>query len=324
MMFERILRCRICDSGLNNLILDLESQPLANALRNRADSFKEERYPLRLFKCDSCSLVQIDVNVDPGLMFTNYNWVTGTSKTTIQHCNNFVDASINQAGFQPETLLEIGSNDGTLLSAFARQGIELLVGVDPASNIATEYGPKMLVENLFFNSHNAQKIFEKYGKFDFVVARNVFSHIPDFLDVIEGVSKLLHTDSVFFMEFHWAHDLLTGLHYDSIYHEHTCYHSIRTVERTLEKFGLHIFNAFNSPISGGSVVVSCSRSIREQSENLKKLIEQEASAKLQDASTWSEFGRKARENIETLRNFFESNEDKRICGFGASARSSTI
>lgn len=324
MTFDQLTKCRSCNSAALTLILDLGNQPLANALRPISDTSGESRFPLRLFKCDNCSLIQIDVNVDPRLMFSDYNWVTGTSVTSVQHCQNFVEMSIKQAGILPDSLLEVGSNDGTLLSAYSEAGVPRLVGVDPASNVAINYASNIFAENVFFNSLSAAQMRQKYGKFDIVVARNVFSHIPDFVDVIEGVETLLHSDSVFFMEFHWAYDFLRGLHYDSIYHEHTYYHSITSVRKVLEKSGLQIFDAFKSPISGGSVVIASSPKCRKSTLELDDLVNLELSAKLEEKSTWIEFGQSSRENIEKMKNILNSRVDKKICAFGASARSSTI
>lgn len=324
MTFSQLTRCRLCDSESLTLILNLGNQPLANALRTHSHLIGESRYPLKLFKCDICSLIQINVNIDPKLMFSDYNWVTGTSATSILHCENFVEMSTKQAGFVPDSLLEIGSNDGTLLSAYSKLGVRRLIGVDPASKLMDNYDSTILVENIFFDSLSARQIIEKYGKFDMVVARNVFSHIPNFIDVVTGVKSLLHSHSIFFMEFHWAYDFLVDLHYDSIYHEHTYYHSIASVKKALEKADLYIFDAFKSPISGGSVVIASSLTHRKPSSELKELVDIELTAKLEEKSTWIEFGKKSQENIELLKKFLDSHADKKICAFGASARSSTI
>ena len=163
MRFSQLTRCRLCDSESLTLILDLGNQPLANALRTHSHLTGESRYPLKLFKCDICSLIQINVNVDPKLMFSDYNWVTGTSATSILHCENFVEMSTSQAVFLPDSLLEIGSNDGTLLSAYSELGVRRLVGVDPASNLTDNYGSTILAENIFFDSLSAGQILEKYG-----------------------------------------------------------------------------------------------------------------------------------------------------------------
>jgi len=306
------------------LILDLGNQPLANSLRETSDNFQEQRYPLRLVHCGKCGLLQIDVTVDPKLMFTDYNWVTSTSLSSIQHCNNFVRESIQRGSHKPLSILEIGSNDGTLLKEYAKAGVKKLVGIEPASNLTWGYGEEMDVENLFFNSINAYKLLSRYGEFEFIVARNVFSHVPDFLDVARGISALMNLKSIFFIEFHWAYEILQGLHYDSIYHEHTYYHSISGITDVLATVGLNVYDVFKSPISGGSVVLLATKDHKEPSGELTELRNLEEQVKIRDFSTWEQFGSTALKNIDELRDFIVGSETRRICAFGASARSSTI
>ena len=324
MSFQQISKCRTCLSESLTLCLDLGKQPLANALRSTPDTGNEPKFPLRLVHCANCGLAQIDVNVEPKEMFTSYNWVTGTSQVSINHCRSFAENSIESLGRHPKSVLEIGSNDGTLLKEYQKLGVRNLVGVDPAVNLVLNYGNSIASENFFFTSSNAKKLLDKYGKFDVVVARNVFSHIPDFIDAVSGVSSLLNSESAFFMEFHWAHEILNGLHYDSIYHEHTYYHSITSVSRILEKFGLSVYDGFESAISGGSVVLASRTSIGDSSEAIKRLTQLEIDAGVSRTESWVQFGLKSLENISKVREQIQLFSGKKVCGFGASARSSTI
>lgn len=324
MSFQQISHCRTCESESLTLCLDLGQQPLANALRSIPQTQNEPRFPLRLVHCGNCGLIQIDVNVEPQLMFSSYNWVTGTSQVSINHCREFVEKSTQKLGRRPNSVLEIGSNDGTLLREYEKKGIGKLVGVDPARNLTLDYGEKIRSENMFFSSTNAELLLNRYGKFDIIVARNVFSHVPDFIDVMSGISCLLSNESVFFMEFHWAYDILAGLHYDSIYHEHTYYHSISSVSRVFERFGIKIFDGFKSPISGGSVVLASSPSICNATDEVHSMTELESEAGIDETESWVQFGMRSLENVAEVRNIITSFSEKKICGFGASARSSTI
>ena len=324
MNYVQITKCRTCPSDKLLEILDLGLQPLANALRHNLGDKDESKYPLRLVQCGDCNLVQIDVNVKPELMFSNYNWVTGTSQSSMEHCENFARRTLQIVEYVPKSVLEVGSNDGTLLKAFRHKKVNLLVGVDPAENLTREYGTGIFAESAYFDSINSDKIQDKYGKFDVVIARNVFSHVPDFCDVISGVSKLIEPDSIFLMEFHWAHDILLNLHYDSIYHEHTYYHSISSVSSVLKNYGLEVFDAFKSPISGGSVVVVASRNPKPVTPELTRMRELEAISRISDYKSWKDFGEKALENLNQIASVIGSYSGKRICAFGASARSSTI
>lgn len=324
MSFQHISKCRTCLSESLTVCLDLGKQPLANALRSKPDTESEGKFPLRLVHCADCGLTQIDVNVEPQIMFSSYNWVTGTSQVSVGHCRRFVQNSIESLGRHPKSVLEIGSNDGTLLREYQKLGIKNLVGVDPATNLVLNYGNVIASENFFFTSGNAKKLLDKYGEFDVVVARNVFSHVPDFIDVISGVSSLTNSESVFFMEFHWAFDILKGLHYDSIYHEHTYYHSITSVSRVLERFGLNVFTGFKSPISGGSVVLASSKLNNGASDEIKGMIQLELEAGISRTESWLQFGVKSLENLSKVREQINSFAGKKVCGFGASARSSTV
>lgn len=324
MNYVQLTKCRTCLSHKLLEILDLGFQPLANALKDNSSDKGEIKYPLRLVQCSDCSLVQIDVNVKPELMFSNYNWVTGTSQSSTEHCENFARRTLQIFEYFPKSVLEVGSNDGTLLKAFLHKKVNLLVGVDPAENLTSEYGTGIFAENTYFDSINADKIHDKYGKFDVVIARNVFSHVPDFNAVISGVSKLIDSSSIFLMEFHWVHDILWNLHYDSIYHEHTYYHSISSVSNVLKNYGLEIFDAFKSPISGGSVVVVASRNPKPVTPELIRMREFEAISRISDYKCWAEFGEKALGNLRQIASVIDSYSGKRICAFGASARSSTI
>jgi len=320
----QVTKCRTCYSQKLLEILDLGMQPLANSLKERSSDINEQKYPLKLVQCQDCSLIQIDINVAPDLMFSHYNWVTGTSQSSTEHCQNFAKRTLKTLRYHPQSVLEIGSNDGTLLKAFVGEEVKLLVGVDPAENLTKDYGSEISAENFFFNAISAQKIYDQYGQFDAVIARNVFSHIPDFNDVISGVSMLLGSKSIFLMEFHWARDILLNLHYDSIYHEHTYYHTILGVSSVLLKFGLNVFDAFKSPISGGSVVVVASKELRTSTYDLIEMRKFESLARVADYESWSEFGKKALENLKQVTMVIDQHKNEKICAIGASARSSTI
>lgn len=324
MSYSKIIKCRTCHSKLLNEILNLGLQPLANNLNHLAHDFLEPKFPLVLVQCKDCGLVQLNVNIEPELMFSSYNWVTGTSSSSVDHCRKFVKNSIEKAGFQPESVLEIGSNDGTLLSEYAKKGIKNLVGIDPATNVTQNYVDGITVENLYFSSSTADKIKAKYGEFDLVVARNVFSHVPDFVDAMRGVSKLLSPHSLFLMEFHWTYEILQGTHYDSIYHEHTYYHSIDSVSKVLQEFNLKIFDAFKSPISGGSLIIIAGVGKVSSTPSLDKMMQLENSMGVSAYEIWEKFSVDVHENIKKINEYLNFFSKKTICAFGASARSSTI
>jgi len=323
LIFESVEICRTCKQPSLVEVLNLGSQPLANSLVMSPGS-KELRVPLVLLRCESCNLLQLSVNVNPLIMFSNYNWVTGTSTLSVDHCRIFASRAIDSIGRRNFSVLEVGSNDGTLLQHLSTYGCKLLVGVDPAANLVQRYRDPLIGEINFFNSQTAIELDKKYSLFDLIIARNVFSHIPDFRDAISGVSHLMHSSSVFIMEFHWVYNILRDNHFDSIYHEHTYYHSISSVIEVLDEFGIVAFDAFHSPISGGSIVLLSSKENRSPSPKLAEFQEVEKTSGVNEASPWSTFAIDAEKTIIELGKFLGKEFKSGVCGFGASARSSTL
>lgn len=321
--FENVEICRTCKQSALVEVVNLGIQPLANSLVGLPGS-QELKIPLVLLRCASCGLLQLSVNVNPSIMFSNYNWVTGTSALTVEHCRMFARRAIDSVGRTKLSVLEIGSNDGTLLKHLSDLGCKLLVGVDPAENLVRSYREPLIGEISFFNSQTARNLGRKYTSFDLIIARNVFSHIPDFRDAIRGVSNLMEETSIFIMEFHWAYSILKDNHFDSIYHEHTYYHSISSVCKILDEFGMVAFDAFSSPISGGSIVLLSSKVNQGPSPRLAEFQKVEEASGVNEASSWSTFATSAQKTIIDLEKFLRKKFKSGVCGFGSSARSSTI
>lgn len=319
-----ITRCRICNSLDLQVVLDLGNQPLANALREVNNKFEEKKFPLVLIRCKDCTSIQLSVNVNPKLMFQDYLWVTGTTNTAIEHCAR-IAKEICALTKQNPAILEIGSNDGTLLRAFRDISKGALYGVDPAkeiSNSARETGINILKD--FFTLKFADGFKSEYGTVNVVVARNVLSHVPDLLNVMHGIDSILAQDGIFVVEFHEASRILNEIHYDSIYHEHTFYHSIRSMSEAQKSVRLIPFDLLESPISGGSYILISSRQIREPSERLLKAMEGEKALGVHNETAWMKFATEARENLALIQEFLDSSATKKIKAFGASARSSTL
>jgi SAM-dependent methyltransferase len=322
--FVEIKSCRTCLSKELVIILDLGLHPLANSLLSNA-SEPEMLVPLILIRCESCTTIQLSVNVNPELMFQNYLWVTGTTDTARGHCSNLAELIIQKSAASKVRVLEIGSNDGTLLEALVEKGATEVIGVDPASNLQPNHlnGPVKLVEG-FFSKDLATDILHTLGQVDVIVARNVLSHVPNLNNVMLGIDALVCEKGIVVIEFHDAYKILTELHYESIYHEHTFYHSIRSVQAALDQIGFKIFDITLSPISGGSNVIYASRERKEISPSLQNALKAEESKGVYSKESWENFARLSRENIGNLREMFELEKDSKWIAFGASARSSTL
>jgi SAM-dependent methyltransferase len=322
--FELVYFCRICDSEDLHVVLDLGVQPLANALREIGESTEEKKFPLVLLRCRSCTAIQLSVNVNPELMFQNYFWVTGTTDTAREHCQRLA-SDISKYLKDGQAVLEIGSNDGTLLREFQKFTSGKIFGVDPAVDIYQESGDaKIRILTDFFTYEFACRFGDEFGQVDLVVARNVLSHVPDLKNVFAGIDKLLSPSGVFVVEFHEATKILSEIHYDSIYHEHTFYHSIKSMTEAQSKIGLVPFDILPSPISGGSHVLISSRISIEPSSRLLEAIKNEEKSGIQNEMAWMEFADRSRENLEKIRIFLATARDDKIVAFGASARSATL
>ena len=320
-----IKTCRLCGSPSIKSILDLGDQPPANSLRS---DLKEEleKIPLIVSRCSSCTTVQLTETVEPELLFRNYVWVTGTSNTTLEYSKKFYDNIEKRCDNKSLFVVEIASNDGTFLQQF-RINSHRVLGVDPAENLAAvaeKAGIPTLPE--FFGSQIAKKILDTHGPADVVIARNVLPHVPDPNDVIRGIAQCLTDTGLGAIEFHWTNKILSELHYDSIYHEHYFYHSLNSINKLLELHNLSLFDVSESPISGGSLVAYFSKSPKNPTSELNNFMNLEVQHGLAALESWQDFARRALEHRTQLRDLIqqEINSGRRVIGYGASARSSTL
>jgi hypothetical protein len=323
-MFKLIKKCRICNGVNISSILNLGDQPPANSFQKTIA--KQKRVPLNLLRCSDCFTLQLSATIKPSYLFTRYLWVTGTSDKVKKYRYYFVKKIKNFHPFNKRKLLEVASNDGFFLEEFKRNKFKTL-GVDPARNIAKIANAKK-IETLpkFFNSETSEFIKKKYFVPDIVVCRNVIPHVENIHSVIAGISKVLAYDGKAYIEFHYAANLNKNLHYDYIYHEHIFYFTLLTIINLLKKHALHAVDVFKSPISGGSLVVVASKTKVPISKNLKTLLNNEKKQNINSYDYWKNFRQKCNNHkvklVELIKNFIKKN--KKLAGYGASARSSTL
>lgn len=323
-VFELVKECRTCLSTNLQEIVNLGLHPLANSLLN--SPYDEEIVvPLVLIRCDTCTTIQLSVNVNPKLMFQDYLWVTGTTQTARNHCKNLAKQISEKLDKKEFSALEIGSNDGTLLTELVANGAKEVIGVDPAQNLQPRHltGPIRLIEG-FFSDELMETHKRQIPKVDLVVARNVLSHVPNLNDVMQGIDKIISDDGLIVIEFHEASRILSELHYDSIYHEHTFYHSIRSIQAALSQISFNVFDISNSPISGGSFIIFASKDPRKPSAALLSRLEEERNLGVYEQNSWIDFGIKVQEHLSKLRKLLQNEKDSNWVAFGASARSSTL
>ncbi len=257
--------CRLCKAGkLSSPVLDFGSTPLANEFL----SLKQEQdiFPLQVCVCQQCGHYQLNEQVSPERMFRHYLFVAGTSPVNIQHFKQYAAELTDYCKLkQGNKVLDIASNDGTLLKEFQKLGMKVL-GIDPAVNIA-EQANKEGIETIpeFFTEKYADTILKKYGKFELITANNVWAHVPDMMGFVKGVNKLLSDNGVFTFEVSYFLDVCQKTLIDTVYHEHTSYHTISPLVSFFKSFGLYIFNIQQISNHGGSIRVF----VKKWGDNIK-------------------------------------------------------
>lgn len=248
-------RCRMCESERLELALPITASPIADAyIPATRLGQPQETYPLDLYLCLECGHVQnLDI-VDPEILFRDYLFVTSTSSGLVEHFRQYAAEVVSHFSIRPGSLVvEIGSNDGSLLRFFKDQRMKVL-GVDPAREIArqaTEMGVPTLPE--FFGSAIASSVRAEHGPAAVVTANNVFAHADDLADIVKGVRGLLADDGVFVFEVSYLVDIVDKFLFDTVYHEHVSYHSISPLVRFFERLGMQLFDVQQIASKGGSI-----------------------------------------------------------------------
>lgn len=323
---DYITACRICQNKSIEPFFDLGLHPLANSLIKNLKR-KEKFYPLCLCWCGKCNVIQLNFTVDPKILFAKYFWLTGTSQGAKDFSSKFRDKLVAKTlNPRKNYVLEIASNDGTFLKSFTDAGYKVL-GVDSAKNIveiANIEGIKTVCG--FWGNKFAQKIKTKNGQAQMIFNRNVLAHVKNIGDFVAGMKNCLSDDGTVASEVHYAGKILNGLQYDSIYHEHLFYFTLKPLEYLFESSGLYVFDAESSPISGGAIIVYAAKQKREISPRLKRWRDYESKNKVNDLETWRKFAKNSTLHKEAAVNLINKiiSKEKNIVGWGASARSSTL
>lgn len=321
-----INKCRICNSKLQK-ILYLGKQPPANSLRKSVSS-KIQKYELTLAKCISCHTLQLNNTINPKYLFTDYVWVTGTSSTARKHTKTFFKETIKRIkNNNKRYIFEVASNDGTFLQEYKKNNYKVL-GIDPAKNIAkiaNKDGIKTIAE--FFSLQSSKKIKLKYGSPDLIFARNVIPHVENINEVIKSIFHIMDEKSLGCIEFHYNKKIYDELQYDSIYHEHVFYFSLKTITNLLNKFELYAYDCKTSPISGGSLMLYFTKNRKKAlTKSYTNILNNEIKSKINNKNTWKIFSKKVEQHRDRIRRLFEKykSEKTKVFAYGASARSSTF
>lgn len=248
--------CRLCGCADLQRVLDLPDTPLANEFP-KVPGEPQEEFPLYLVACRECHHVQLPVVVDPGRLFRDYVYVSGTSPVFVQHFDRYADEMCEAHSLDKDDLVvEIGSNDGTLLRFFKESGLRVL-GIDPAFVIASEATEKGIETwPNFFDDRLADRILATHGPARLVVANNVFAHADDLAWIARHVKRILEPTGAFVFEVSYLVDVLKGTLFDTIYHEHLSFHSVTPLIGFFDRLDMSLVDAHRVDTHGGSIRVT--------------------------------------------------------------------
>jgi len=321
--------CQICGSNNLESIMFAGNVPPVNQMRSVGQRPTEETmYPLELLYCPDSHLVQIGCEVNPAILFpVDYPYTSGTTRILRENFADLFKQSKEIIGLSKRSfVIDIGSNDGTLLSNFVKGGCKVL-GIDPTDKTEIANANGICSIRAFFNKETAKNLLKEHGQADQITAANVFAHMKDIDDVLEGIKLLLKDDGVFVSENHYLLDLIQTLQYDTIYHEHLRYYSLHALQFLMGKHGLEIFRVKRIPTHGGSIRVFSSRKgTNDIHESVESALREERNAGLLDIATYHKF---AKDVLKTKLDLVAILRDIRakghkIYGIGAPSRASTL
>lgn len=325
------MNCRHCAQALRHVFLDLGFAPPSNAYRDAADLTRPEmHFPLKLFVCDRCWLVQTEDHASPAELFDDrYAYFSSTSRGWLEHAERYSHAMIARLDLGPDShVIEVASNDGYLLRHFVRAGIPCL-GIEPtASTAAAAEALGIPVLREFFGSAMARQLASQGRQADLIVGNNVFAHVPDINDFTLGLRLALKPGGTITLEFPHLMRLIESTQFDTVYHEHYSYLCLATVRCVLERAGLRAFDVEELPTHGGSLrVFGChAADARPDSERVHALLAEEARRGLFDLSTYRAFQARADRVKDDFVAFLIEHKraGRRVAGYGAAAKGNTL
>ena len=323
--------CRFCAAGLHHTFVDLGMSPLCETYINAGQlNQMEPFYPLHVYVCDHCFLVQLLEYVSPKEIFSDYAYFSSYSDSWLKHAKAYVEMAVKRFDLgQNSQVVEIASNDGYLLQYFLDVGIPVL-GIEPAANVAAvakEKGISTIVS--FFGESTARRLTADGRQADLLLGNNVLAHVPDINDFVKGMKILLKPHGVITMEFPHLMRLIEENQYDTIYHEHFSYFSFLTACKVFLAHGLTIFDVEELPTHGGSLrVFACHTGASDKpiAHRVRDLQFREEAAGFCRLETYLSFGSKVEATKRSLLAFLieAKTEGKSIVGYGAPGKGNTL
>lgn len=318
---EKINYCRCCKEKSLLKYLNLGKQPLANSYHKKNETLP--KYPLEVMVCNNCFHSQLSVVVNPEIMFKNYLYVSGTTKTFREHTKNLAENAVKRFSKKKLTVLDIACNDGTQLEYFRDLGCEVF-GVDPAENLRELTKNKNIPVVVNYWSPKIAKQIKK--KFDIITGTNVFAHVDNLDDFLEGVKIALKKDGMLILEFPYADKMIKHNEFDTVYHEHLSYFLVNSFTVLLTRMGFHIIDVLQTPIHGGSIRFFIKKGIGKQTSKIDQLRATEKRNKLLQLKTYFEFAKRVQNNKNAMKHLITKlkKQKKKILGYGASAKGNTM
>jgi SAM-dependent methyltransferase len=325
-------KCRVCSAELEHVFVDLGMSPISNdfVAADKANAM-EPFYPLCVYVCDSCWLVQLPAVQSADSIFRDdYAYFSSMSKSWLEHASNYVDMISARFNIGPEqSVVEIASNDGYLLQYFVKRDVPVL-GVEPCGNVAQaarDIGVETIAE--FFGTEFATRLTADRAKPDLVIGNNVLAHVPDLMDFVGGLKVVLAEGGVITMEFPHLEKLIEFNQFDTIYHEHFSYFSLIAVQNVFRLHGLRIFDVEELGTHGGSLrIFACHEDDADKTDQpaVSKLLEREKAAGMDSLDIYRDFDRKVQKTKRELLKFLiEAKEaGKTVVGYGAPAKGNTL
>lgn len=324
-------QCRFCGTTLRHTFVDLGLSPLCqNHIEPHQLNHMEPFYPLHVWVCHNCFLVQLEEYVSPGQIFSDYAYFSSFSDSWVAHAGRYCEQVQRQFGISPDSLVvEIASNDGYLLQHFAAAGVPCH-GIEPAANVAEAAQAKGIPTTVaFFGVDTARRFAAEHGRADLLLGNNVLAHVPDINDFVGGLKVLLAPSGVITMEFPHLQRLMEENQFDTIYHEHFSYLSFSTVERIFAHHGLTLFDVEELPTHGGSLRIFARHTeddSRPVSDAAVALREREHSLGFGELGGYQGFGERVTATKRRLLSFLIEARDagKSVVGYGAPGKGNTL
>jgi SAM-dependent methyltransferase len=324
-------RCRFCATELRHTFVDLGMSPLCQThIEPHQLNHMEPFYPLHVWVCHQCFLVQLEQYVAPGDIFSDYAYFSSFSDSWVEHARRYTQLMINRLGLGRQSkVMEIASNDGYLLQHFVKASVPCL-GIEPAANVAAaavEQGIPTTVT--FFGEQSAGAIAAEHGQPDLLLGNNVLAHVPDINDFVRGMKRLLKAGGVITMEFPHLEQLIDQNQFDTIYHEHFSYLSFSAVERIFKHHGLVLFDVEEIPTHGGSLRIYGRHEqdvAKTVTQNVIALRARERAKGLESLELYGRFDERVKETKRKLLEFLIAARasGKRIVGYGAPGKGNTL